>query len=223
MIKRDYYPIEQAAKLTNHTVEDLIHFGAAGKVPVYVLLDLCYPKIIFEHNADADTDKDFRIIDPQGSEKSMYTVPVSGPQRITAFSLKQFELGADHVAAGLDWNRAMGLSTSGVRRWYYPDPVVNLAVSNMVITEADVRLLKGEADDVPLLEEPSHRPLSTRERNGLYDIIDGLLKQAEIDIGEPYKAAEVLASLLSNEEGKPKVGAETIAKHLKNIRDRRRS
>lgn len=36
--KRRYYPIEEAAKIVNSTVEDLIHFAAHGEIKLHVLL-----------------------------------------------------------------------------------------------------------------------------------------------------------------------------------------
>ena len=37
MIERNYYTLKQAAKILTYSKEDLIHFGACGKLPIYIL------------------------------------------------------------------------------------------------------------------------------------------------------------------------------------------
>lgn len=208
MIKPNYYRLEEAAERSKQTVNALIHFGATGKLPVYLLLQTCYPKVIFEHDTTAPPPEDFRIIDPEGRQSAMYRAAVGGPQRVTTHSLQQYENGAENVAAGLDWNQAMGIEGGSIRRWFYPDPVICLSSENMVIMAADMGLLMDVDDE---------KPIGTRERNTLYAILDAALTAAKIDISQPYKAAEVISSLTADASGTPKVGTETIANHLKNI------
>lgn len=37
MITPDYYPLKQAAEILDCSEDTLIHFGATGKLPIYVL------------------------------------------------------------------------------------------------------------------------------------------------------------------------------------------
>ncbi len=90
--------------------------------------------------------------------------------------------------------------------WEVPPEFAALAA-----TSADREPVKGEKT----AESGEESPLRQRERATLLTIIAALARQANIEVAEPFKAADIIENL-TGEIG-ARIPARTIAEHLKRI------
>lgn len=163
MIDRDYHRLDQAADLSKYKVDDLIHFGATGKLPIYLLVEGgFYPQMIWETSyTTEETFPDIRLIE---SSDDRYKTLIFGPLRVRSSCLKAYESRSSDVSADFDW---IGHKEGSCRiyTWFLPDHTIHLRADNMVVM----------ANDLPLLTEGGvEKPIRANVERSMLQLIIGM-------------------------------------------------
>lgn len=208
-MEREYYLLEDAAVKAGCTSNDLIHFGAIGKLELCALMQ---GNPATEHCWDSGPEENeyaCEQYEDTPARKNIY-----GPYKLPRYVIRNIEAGAigliHYVYAPNIWPDI----------WHLDEPVPN-SVLRIVVLAEDLK----KFSDVPASDaQPEHnskspmeKPLGERERASLLVIISALAKELQIDIAMPSKAAcriENMTQVLG-----ARVVARTIENHLKRIPD----
>lgn len=148
-----------------------------------------------------------------------YLVTWHGYQPIAAETFREYREGAVSPVY-LNFNRILKRSDSTIDRYLCTDPEVilqdALKDSKLFVMKVDLlKLLSQESADTN--DAIDDKPLSTRERNTFLHIIRALGKIAELPV-EPYAAADLILTELTDEHGNSPVSQRTIADKLSESR-----
>lgn len=161
MFDREYYRLDQAADLSKCKVDDLIHFGATGKLPIYLLVEvgLC-PTLIYETSFGTEGLVDLRFLEPSDP---LFKEPIPGPLRLKSSCLKAYESRSDDVLADFDGVKYEGDSCTRMSLILMHD--VYLRPDNMVVM----------ADDLPLLTDGGvEKPIRANVERSMLQLIIGM-------------------------------------------------
>lgn len=137
-MEREYYPLTKAAEIAKKDVEDLIHFGATGKLAIYVFVD-GYPRsaIVFNKDSVVGFEMYFAETDTSGICK----FPLTGLHRLTSNCLHKFELDRDDSQATIDFNQTLNFPVEKNEIWVNPEPAITLSIDKLYIMHDDIQLL----------------------------------------------------------------------------------
>lgn len=143
-MEREYYPLRKASELYKTDIEDLIHFGATGKLPIYIFANgLPNYVVLFYRNST----KPFEIYSAETDTTGICKLPLTGLNRLTPNCLQKFELDSDDNLATIDLNDTLKISTDETAIWVRPNPEVRLSLDNLFIMQDDIKLLTSVSSE----------------------------------------------------------------------------
>jgi hypothetical protein len=197
-MKRKYYSVEDAAKIVGCSANDLIHFGAIGKLRLRALLPGCDAT---ETVWDSDPEEEFLAC--QQFQEKPSDAWLLGPYELGKFAIRLIEAKSDAQV------RSVYGSTDGIA------PIVFTLVTPIPANEIQLVVMADDLNKFNLHAEED-KPLPTTERNTLLTIIAALCVDDAID----YKArgAATHIARLTEEIG-AKVDADTVRRALSKTPD----
>ena len=139
---RDYYPILKAAEIAKVDVEDLIHFGAIGKLPIYVFASGLPNYVTVFHT---NSTKPFEIFSAETDTTGICKLPIVGLNKLSSDCLQNFELEPDNNLATFDYSGALKISPNETTIWVRPNPEVKLSIDKLFILHDDIKLLTSDS------------------------------------------------------------------------------
>lgn len=140
-LHHDFYPLEEAARVSGISIHRLIRMGADGKLPIYVLAHLWATRAVYE----IDTNGRIRIVDSNGPEGALYCLPLSNEQPLAEVCLREFKNKPENVTIRLDLNRILPYPDDGILRGLIPEVPFFLSEDRMVVSVNDLSSLADEA------------------------------------------------------------------------------
>lgn len=140
-MEREYYPLTKAAEIAKREVEDLINFGAIGKLSIYVFVN-GYPgsAIMFKQDPSPRIDVHSAETDTSGICK----FPLTGLHKLTSDCLQRFELDNDDKRAMIDFNHTLNYYPADKTKILVrPEPEIMLSIEKLFILHDDIKLLKS--------------------------------------------------------------------------------
>ena len=205
-------PIEVAADMAKCSVDDLIHFGATGKLPIYAIANLWHYDKFYDLGDDYIKEA---IRDKNNPDDPLFR-PLYGPVLLEPDCLKnkitQEYYGVSTATVSVDLTPFYSLLPEGIRRIVYRfrEPVL-LADAKLIITTRDLKLLLGIKDN----HEEVENPRGGASRKSLLKMIIGLAVK-HYGYATPNVKFEKLSNLVLALEGLGvEVGEDTIRKILK--------
>ena len=223
MSEDEYCPIKEAAVLAECGVRDLIHAGAIGRLPIYVIADgWQFSKVSEIYNKGTFTG--IRVIYKDADEpNSPLFLPLDGLVPLYARCLSDQEDKAHSndasVQVTLDLTDLRPAPfNENVIRYVKPDPAVTLSDAKMLIMTKDLKALQSDSisdvkSDQEELGKAKEKPLDKRTTHTLYLIIEALLHEAKMSDMAPYSAAHAINVILAK-LGREQRNEKTIVTHL---------
>jgi hypothetical protein len=143
VLEREYYSIMDAAKTANMTIDDLLHFGAHNKLPIYALL----PELpLLKYDTDAFPEDDL----PFGN-----LMTTSGPVRMETMDVATLEGGSEPectVFYKVDF--ATGKECRYLVRKHVPGlPMDNIGKGRVTVRRENLRIMARDIEAI--LRNPS--------------------------------------------------------------------
>jgi len=208
-LKRLYLGLDELQAKFSVSSEDVIHFGAHGGLPVYVLAD-SWTVIAYVLHQDSG---EWQPASP--------SITISGPLRLHPATLLRLEANSSAVISSV-------MGDTGKADEYEPDEdweyrLVgggrSLQGCKLVIMSRDFKLAMAAFEKWALPEDqsdPEHElPIkSKREKDTLYKILVAMAEEADLDFANhPTKSADALAA--RTQQGWNTVSSRAIENHLK--------
>lgn len=212
--KKQYYSLEEAAHLTGLSRDDLIHFGATGKIKIWALADgwlvnFYAIDLIEGHSGTARGDE---------VKKSLTPYRISGPVQLYAETLVRIEANPDAKAtrfvapfspeADLDHDiyEYRACTESSIDEQPYS---IEIGKCRLVVFNEDL----GELIKTDSLHD--EKPIETRERRSMHLIIAALAHINGMDLKKPSKTALMIKNQMDHMH--EHISQKAIEDHLNKI------
>jgi hypothetical protein len=140
---RDYYPIIKAAGMAKKDVEDLLHFGAVGKLPIYILGG-GYPALVTVHHKDSG--KGIEFIDRENDKYSIYKFPLSGLFKLTTTCLQKFETDKNLNRPEIDLSKTIEAKDHEPDVTVFCNETITLSIDKLFIKKNDMKLISSDSN-----------------------------------------------------------------------------
>ena len=211
-MEREYYLLDEAASRVGYKASDLVHFGAIGKLKIFVLMPGCSAT---EHIWDDDPEENEFACEQRDLEESPANVKLLGPQQLPRSILREMEAGIDPVLNHVYDPDTKNKLLPTIWNLNFP---VEISELRLVIFADELNRLTHKPDSVDQKNtdaEFSEKPLGKRERETLLTIIAALAKENRLDVSMTSKTAGLIENM--TELVGARVAARTIEEHLKLI------